>query len=142
MTSFGFDLWENDQIRIMPVIKQNSTSLKLVKDIVRILEHLRRDERRFHYLKQNLSLDTRQHNCHLLCYIIYCHLPPSPTLKKIWWRENFTNTAPVTLPKYKTFCRKRFPKKYFFDVGTRIFFENFSKIFLHRNPFLWFFHIY
>ena len=49
--------------------KQTSTSLKLVKDIVRILEHLGRDERRFHFLKQNLSLDTRQHNCHLLCYM-------------------------------------------------------------------------
>ena len=36
---------------------------------MRILEHLGRDERRFHFLKQNLSLDTRQHNCHLLCYM-------------------------------------------------------------------------
>ena len=66
--------------------KHTSSSLELVKDIVRILEHLRRDERWFHFLKQNLSLDTRQHNYHLLCYMFggsvnsQCH-PYSP------WKE-------------------------------------------------------
>ena len=72
---------------------------------------------------------------------IYCHLPPSPTLKKIWWRENFSNTAPVTLPKYKTFCRKGFPK-IFFLCRTTYFFENFSKNVLHGSPFLRFFFIF